>query len=132
MDLLVLGVVFREVLLVCAAELLARLAPGARSGKTGKCSQERLTRGTVTSTMRRAAHPSGCAKCGAGAGCSVIKYQYLESRILGFGRYLLVFGVVLRKVLLVGAGELLARLAPREGREREGRAVSRPDLISSR
>ena len=41
----------------------------------------RLTRlnlqGTVTSTMRRAAHPSGCARCGAGAGCSAIKYQSL-------------------------------------------------------
>ena len=36
---------------------------------SGKRSQERLTRGTVTSTMRRAAHPSGCARCGAGAGC---------------------------------------------------------------
>ena len=35
-----------------------------------RCSQERLTRGTVTSTMRRAAHPSGCPRCGAGAGCS--------------------------------------------------------------
>ena len=39
-----------------------------RSNPSGKCSQERLTRGTVTSTMRRAAHPSGCARCGAGAG----------------------------------------------------------------
>ena len=46
---------------------------------SGKCSQERLTRGTVTSTMRRAAHPSGCARCGAGAGCSAIKYQSLTS-----------------------------------------------------
>ena len=27
--------------------------------------------------MRRAAHPSGCARCGAGAGCSAIKYQSL-------------------------------------------------------
>ena len=44
---------------------------------SGKCSQERLTRGTVTSTMRRAAHPSGRARCGAGAGCSAIKYQSL-------------------------------------------------------
>ena len=46
-----------------------------RPNPSGKCSQERLTRGTVTSTMRRAAHPSGCARCGAGAGCSAIKYQ---------------------------------------------------------
>jgi len=38
----------------------------------------RVTRGTVTSTMRRAAHPSGCARCGAGAGCSAIKYQSLS------------------------------------------------------
>ena len=41
--------------------------------------KERLTRGTVTSTMRRAAHPSGCARCGAGAGCSVIKNTNLIS-----------------------------------------------------
>ena len=27
--------------------------------------------------MRRAAHPSGCAKCGAGGGCLAIKYQSL-------------------------------------------------------
>ena len=47
---------------------------------SGKCSQERLTRGTVTSTMRKAAHPSGCARCGAGAGCSAIKYQSLLNR----------------------------------------------------
>ena len=46
-----------------------------RSNPSGKCSQERLSRGTVTSTMRKAAHPSGCARCGAGAGCSAIKYQ---------------------------------------------------------
>jgi len=39
--------------------------------------QERLTRGTVTSTMRRAAHPSGYARCGGGAGCSVTRYQAL-------------------------------------------------------
>jgi len=37
-----------------------------RSNPSGKSSQERLTQGTVTSTMRRAAHPSGCARCGAG------------------------------------------------------------------
>ena len=41
-----------------------------RSKTSGKCSQERLTRGTVTSTMLRAAHPSGCVRCSAGAGCS--------------------------------------------------------------
>ena len=38
-------------------------------------SQEWLTQGTVTSTTRREAHPSGCARCGAGAGFSAIKYQ---------------------------------------------------------
>ena len=37
----------------------------------------RLTRGTVTSTRRSAAHPPRCARCGAGAGCSAIKYQSL-------------------------------------------------------
>ena len=49
-----------------------------RSNPSGKCSQERLTRGTVTSTMRRAAHPS--ARCGAGAGCSATQYQSLCTR----------------------------------------------------
>jgi len=34
--------------------------------------------GSVTSTMRRAAHPSGCARCGAGAGCLAIQYQSLS------------------------------------------------------
>ena len=48
-----------------------------RSNPSGKCSQERLTRGTVTSTMRKAAHPPGCARCVAGAGCSAIRYQSL-------------------------------------------------------
>ena len=46
-----------------------------RSNPSGKCSQERLKRGTVPSTVRRAANASGCARCGAGAGCSAIKYQ---------------------------------------------------------
>ena len=41
----------------------------------GNCSQKRRTRSTVTSTIRSAAHLAGCARCGAGAGCSVIKYQ---------------------------------------------------------
>ena len=31
--------------------------------------------------MRRAAHPSGCARCGAGAGCSALKYPSLRVRI---------------------------------------------------
>ena len=42
------------------------------SNPSGNCSQERLTRGKVSSTIRREAHPSGCARCGAGAGCSAI------------------------------------------------------------
>ena len=42
--------------------------------------QERLTRDTVTGTMRTAAHASGCARCGAGAGCLAIKYQFLFLR----------------------------------------------------
>ena len=46
-----------------------------RSNPSGKCPPKWLTRATVTSTMRRAAHPSGCARCGAGAGCSAIQYQ---------------------------------------------------------
>ena len=33
--------------------------------------------GTVTSPMRRAALSSGCARRGASAGCSAIKYQSL-------------------------------------------------------
>ena len=49
-----------------------------RSNPSGKSSRERLTRGTVNGTMRRAAHPSGCAKRGAGAGCSAIKTQSLS------------------------------------------------------
>ena len=48
-----------------------------RSNPFGKFSQEQLTRGTGTSTMRRAAHPSGCARCGAGAVCSAMKCQSL-------------------------------------------------------
>ena len=50
-----------------------------RSNAREKVSHARLTRGTVTSTMRRSAQPSGCARCGAGAGCSEIKYQYLST-----------------------------------------------------
>ena len=48
-----------------------------RSNPSGECSQERLTLGTVTSTRRRAAHPSGRAKRGAGTGCSAMKHQSL-------------------------------------------------------
>jgi len=46
-----------------------------RSIPSGKCSQGRLTWGTLTSTMRRAAHPSGCARCSAGAGRSAIEWS---------------------------------------------------------
>ena len=46
-----------------------------------KCSQERLARGTVTSAMCRAAHPSGCARCGAGAGCSSKLYARLQGHL---------------------------------------------------
>ena len=38
----------------------------------------RLTRGTVTIAMRRTAYPSGCARCGAGAGCSEKKKKSLR------------------------------------------------------
>ena len=38
----------------------------------GIISQKRLTRGTVTRAVRRAARPSGRARCGAGAGGSAI------------------------------------------------------------
>ena len=47
-----------------------------RSNPSGKGLQ-RLTRDTVTDTMRKAARPSRCARCGAGAGCSAKKYQSL-------------------------------------------------------
>jgi len=60
------------------------------SNPSGKRLQERLTRGAVTSTMRMAtpaAHPSGCARCGAGAGCSPIRYLSLmlppKTRLFG-------------------------------------------------
>ena len=52
------------------------------TNSSGKCSQVRLTQGTVTSTMCKAAHPPGCARCGAGAVCSARKYQSLPP-----GRY---------------------------------------------
>ena len=46
-------------------------------GSVNRGSQERLTRGTVTSRMCREAHPSRCARCGAGAGCSATIYPSL-------------------------------------------------------
>ena len=52
-----------------------------RPNPSGKLSRERLPRGTVTSTMRRAAHPSGYARCSAGAGWSAMKYQSLYPRL---------------------------------------------------
>ena len=48
-----------------------------------KCSQERLPRCRVISTTRREAHRSGCARCGAGAGCSDIVYQSLRGGFIG-------------------------------------------------
>jgi len=36
-----------------------------------------VSRVAVTSTICRAAHPFGCARCGAGAGCSAIRYRSL-------------------------------------------------------
>jgi len=51
-----------------------------RSNPSGKCSQERLTPGTVTSTMRRVALPSECAMCGAGASCSAIRKPSLKQK----------------------------------------------------
>ena len=50
--------------------------------------QERLTRGIVISTMRRAARPSGCARCGAGAGCSTIRIPVSLDRVLYAGAVL--------------------------------------------
>jgi len=49
-----------------------------RSNPSGKFSQQRLTRGAVTSTMRRAAHPSGCARRGAAAGCSAMTDRFMK------------------------------------------------------
>ena len=42
------------------------------------CCYRSLTRGTVTSTLHRAAHLSGCARRVAGAGCSAIRYLSLQ------------------------------------------------------
>jgi len=41
----------------------------SRSNQSGKYSQERLTRGRVTSTMRGVTRLFGWARCGAGAAC---------------------------------------------------------------
>ena len=65
------------------ASIIYRACRRWRSNPSGKCSLERLARGTVTSTMRRAAHPSGFARGGAGAGCSAIKYQSLTRHFSG-------------------------------------------------
>ena len=51
-------------------------ATGTPVGGRGRIHQENARKsGTVTSTMRRAAHASECARCGAGAGCSAIQYN---------------------------------------------------------
>ena len=52
-----------------------------RSNPPGKSSQEGLTWGSGTSTTRRAAHPSKGARCGAGAGCSAMKYYLSELNV---------------------------------------------------
>ena len=59
-----------------------------RSNPSRKCSQEQLTQGTVTGTMRREAYFSGRARCGAGAGCSAVKYWFFFEgfRACGLGR----------------------------------------------
>ena len=54
-----------------------------------------MTRGTVTSRMRRAAHPSGCARCGAGADCSEINTNLSTSGV----------GFVLWKRLAIHVGK---------------------------
>ena len=51
-------------------------APTANRGGVGVFGAQSACRG-VQFTMRKAAHPPGCARCGAGAGCSAIKYQSL-------------------------------------------------------
>ena len=57
------------------------------SSPSDKCSQERLARGTVASTMRRAAYPSGCARCGDGAGCSAIEKRSLRVHLCPEGAH---------------------------------------------
>ena len=54
-----------------------------RSNPSGKREQVRLPWGIVTSTMGRTANPSGCARCGAGAGCPTVKHNL--SRVQGSG-----------------------------------------------
>ena len=58
--------------------LIAAVLPDTAPGKVRGCEF-----GTVTSTMHRAAHPSGRARCGAGADCSAIKYQPLSVSLSG-------------------------------------------------
>ena len=59
------------------------MPPGLCPRTSGFFSQERLTRGTLNSTMCRAAHPSGCARCKADAGCSAVSRQSLSPRTPG-------------------------------------------------
>ena len=58
---------------LCSRRIRIHFIAKVRLNPSGKRSQERLTRCTVTSTMRRAARPSGRARCGASAGCSSLK-----------------------------------------------------------
>ena len=80
--------VFEKMACVCVFKMTymcSQIVKGSRSNPPGKCSLERLTRGTVTSTMHRVAHPSGCARCGVGAGCLAIIHQSLsEVQVSGF------------------------------------------------
>jgi len=64
----------------CGTHRLSTQGRRWRSNPSGQCSQERPSRGTVTSTMRGAENLSECAKCGAGIDCSAIKHQSLSIR----------------------------------------------------
>ena len=79
---------YATVALAIAPVNLKRIASGPEGALLGKrpvaspqsfrervCVRERDRRST---TMRRAAYPSGCARSGAGADCSAMKYQSLE------------------------------------------------------
>jgi len=86
--------------LQCSAALPQRPLP---------CGSSALYRSTtVTSTMRRAAHPSGCARCDAVAGCSAIEYQSpYRSTHSGLG----VFTARGLPCAALASSRLLARLA---------------------
>ena len=61
-------------LYVCGRHIDGRICTRSRSNPLGRCYQERLTRGALTSTMRMYGRTSfWICKGGAGNGCSVIK-----------------------------------------------------------